>query len=58
MLAIKLIIHKLTLLPLGADQVEDCEPIFIDMPGWQENTFGIQEWDKLPIKCPKLFIET
>ena len=38
--------HKL--LPLGSDQVEDCEPILIEMPGWHESTFGVKEWDKLP----------
>ena len=35
-------------LPLGSEQVNECDPIFIDMPGWQESTFGVQEWDKLP----------
>jgi len=38
--------HKL--LPLGSDQVADCEPILIEMPGWDESTFGVKEWDKLP----------
>jgi adenylosuccinate synthase len=36
------------LLPLGSEQVADCEPIFIDMPGWHESTFGVKDWDKLP----------
>jgi adenylosuccinate synthase len=48
---------QVDLLPLGADQVEDCEPIFIDMPGWQENTFGIQEWDKLPINAQNYLLK-
>ena len=40
--------NKIDLLPLGADQTENCEPIFIDMPGWTENTFGTKNWDDLP----------
>ncbi|MBT5150028.1 MAG: adenylosuccinate synthase [Nitrosomonadales bacterium] len=39
---------KIDLLPLGADQTENCEPILIDMPGWSENTYGIKNWDDLP----------
>ena len=39
---------QIDLLPLGADQTENCEPIFIDMPGWSENTFGTKSWDDLP----------
>ena len=40
--------NKIDLLPLGADQTENCEPILIDMPGWTENTFGTKNWDDLP----------
>jgi len=40
--------NEIDLLPLGADQTENCEPILIDMPGWTENTFGIKKWDDLP----------
>ena len=36
------------LLPLGSEQVNNCEPILIDMPGWNESTFGIKEWGDLP----------
>ena len=40
--------NQIDLLPLGADQTENCEPILIDMPGWSENTFGTKNWDDLP----------
>ena len=43
--------NKIDLLPLGADQTENCEPILIDMPGWTENTFGTKNWDDLPINA-------
>ena len=36
------------LLPLGADQVAHCRPILEDMPGWQESTFGVNDWNALP----------
>jgi adenylosuccinate synthase len=39
---------KIDLLPLGADQVERCKPILIEVDGWSENTFGIKSWDALP----------
>ncbi|MFT5740819.1 MAG: adenylosuccinate synthase [Gammaproteobacteria bacterium] len=34
--------------PAGADNYEACEPEYIEMPGWQESTFGITSWDDLP----------
>jgi len=48
---------KIDLLPLGADQIEDCEPILIDMPGWTENTFGIKNWDELPMNAQKYILK-
>ena len=39
---------KLDLLPLGADQVKNCNPIFIEMDGWEDSTFGVNNWDDLP----------
>lgn len=35
-------------LPLSADEFVGCEPVYVDMPGWQESTLGITEFDKLP----------
>ncbi len=31
----------LTLLPSGADAVAECKPVYEDMPGWSESTFGV-----------------
>ena len=39
---------KFDLLPLGADQVSSCKPILIEMPGWNESTFGVNDWERLP----------
>jgi adenylosuccinate synthase len=34
--------------PLGADGYERCEPIYEDMPGWSETTYGITDASQLP----------
>jgi adenylosuccinate synthase len=36
------------ILPFGADEVSQCEPIYEDFPGWTESTFGVQSWERLP----------
>ncbi|MDP3743399.1 MAG: adenylosuccinate synthase [Methylotenera sp.] len=39
---------KLDLLPIGADDVAGCKPIYETVPGWSETTFGVKTWDGLP----------
>lgn len=34
--------------PVGADAYAQCEPVYIDLPGWQESTVGLTEYDQLP----------
>ncbi|WP_159015364.1 adenylosuccinate synthase [Cognatiluteimonas profundi] len=34
--------------PLDAEGWNECEPVYLEFPGWQESTHGITEWDKLP----------
>lgn len=36
------------LLPIGADEVERCEPIYETVPGWSETTYGVKTWEGLP----------
>jgi adenylosuccinate synthase len=36
------------MLPIGADDVAACEPIYGSMPGWSESTFGVKRWEELP----------
>ena len=40
--------EEVTIPPNGALNFESCEPIYIEMPGWQESTVGLQSWDDLP----------
>jgi adenylosuccinate synthase len=34
--------------PVGADALEGCKPIYVDMPGWKESTVGLRSYDDLP----------
>ncbi len=34
--------------PDGAEAFADCEPVYVEMPGWSENTYGVREYDALP----------
>ena len=34
--------------PSGADALEKCEPVYEDMPGWQESTLGTKTLEALP----------
>jgi adenylosuccinate synthase len=34
--------------PSGAEGIADCEPVYIEMPGWQDSTVGLKRWDDLP----------
>jgi len=34
--------------PVGADRFEQCKPVFIEMPGWQDSTVGAKSYDELP----------
>ena len=36
------------LLPLGADEVSRCEPVYETMPGWSGSTVGIKRYADLP----------
>lgn len=34
--------------PVGAEAMAECEPVYLDLPGWQGSTHGAQHWDTLP----------
>ncbi|MDZ5459190.1 adenylosuccinate synthase [Azohydromonas lata] len=40
--------QRVDILPLDADDIADCVPVYDSFPGWTESTFGVTEWDKLP----------
>jgi len=40
--------REIDILPLDADEIVQCEPIYETMPGWRDSTVGVTEWDRLP----------
>jgi adenylosuccinate synthase len=36
------------ILPVGAEELERCVPVYEEMPGWQESTVGVKAHDRLP----------
>ena len=34
--------------PLDAAGWDECTPVYLEFPGWEERTHGITEWDQLP----------
>jgi adenylosuccinate synthase len=34
--------------PVLVDRIADCRPVYEDMPGWQESTVGVTDYDDLP----------
>ncbi len=44
---------KLDVMPVGADMVARCVPIYEEFPGWKESTFGITKWKDLPENAKK-----
>ncbi len=37
--------------PVEAELLELCKPVYIDMPGWQETTLGITQYEDLPLNA-------
>ena len=40
--------QAIDILPLDADDIAACEPVWETFPGWAGSTFGITAWDALP----------
>ncbi len=38
-------------IPIDADEFGQCEPVYEDMPGWEESTLGATSFEKLPKKA-------
>jgi len=37
--------------PLDAEDMVRCEPVFLDVPGWQESTAGLRSYQELPLNA-------
>ena len=40
--------ERIDILPLDADDIVACEPVFETFEGWTDSSFGITRWDDLP----------
>ncbi len=38
----------LDILPVGAEELAECEPIYEEIPGWTQTTLGVRRYDDLP----------
>ncbi len=38
-------------LPLDADEISACEPVYETLPGWSDSTAGLTNWEQLPLKA-------
>jgi adenylosuccinate synthase len=36
------------MLPVGAEAIAECQPVYEEIPGWSDSTLGIRKWDALP----------
>jgi len=50
------VLDGLETLRLCVDYQEGGEPIYIEMPGWQESTVGVRRYEELPINA-RLYLE-
>ncbi len=48
--------QELTTPPIDLDALNRCEPIYIEMPGWQESTVGLNDYQQLPANA-RAYIE-
>ncbi len=39
------------ILPVGAESLVGCEPVYEDMPGWSGSTVGVKNYDDLPLQA-------
>ncbi len=40
--------RMLDVLPLDADEISACEPVYETLPGWKDTTAGLTNWEQLP----------
>ncbi|HKX93370.1 MAG TPA: adenylosuccinate synthase [Methylibium sp.] len=43
--------ERIDILPLDADVIADCQPVYETFPGWTEKTVGVTRWDELPLNA-------
>jgi adenylosuccinate synthase len=45
--------RALDILPIDADEVAACEPVYESLPGWSQTTAGLTNWEQLPANAKR-----
>ena len=48
--------ERVAILPMGADDIARCQPIYETLEGWSESTVGVTDYAKLPINA-RLYLQ-
>jgi len=40
--------QEVTTIPTSAENLQACEPVYLEMPGWPTSTYGVKSYDELP----------
>ena len=43
----------LDVLPLDADEIGACQPLYETLPGWSDTTAGLTHWEQLPVNAKR-----
>ena len=41
--------QRFDILPVGAEELAQCQPIYEEVAGWTDSTVGVKDYDKLPV---------
>jgi len=44
------------ILPMGADDIARCKPIYETLPGWSQSTVGVTQYEQLPVNA-RLYLQ-
>ncbi len=39
--------------PLCTEMFDECQPMYEELPGWQQNTHGVTRWEELPVNTQR-----
>ena len=45
--------ERIDILPMGADEIARCTPIYETLPGWSESSVGVTRYDDLPVNAKR-----
>ena len=45
--------ERIDILPMGADELARCQPVYETLPGWSESSVGVTQYDLLPANAKR-----